>query len=666
MSMFQLSPYEGLPFVGRNRLNRFLGHWEAATPGSRAVSREHTDEVDSERTLEVRDFLHDFFQKQEDAYHLLLNYVGQLSHHMEYWLDWATPILRRPFWAHKLARRCGAAYLVMLGRKKQVAVPFRAARHLQHIHAELCRLVAFIQITAFDLLLSVEEATSDCTEIALEQALNNLQNQTSACWHIAASLDLGAVVDRGGVVPPSPSRISPPYLGTRRDLLFGSSFYPWSPLSPSGSRAERSARAEAPAAPNSTKRPPPLGEQGTDTKALLKFGREWLQQSCKAVNCLADVLETNIASSGRPSNWRRSAPIAATVGVAVASWATFALRERAAREAFVRQVRDVCQQFFHEWIIDPFCQFCYQLFRRLSADDLLNVQLRDLKAEQESLERMLISFERTMRADPAMFEMVRGHDVARAESAVASPSEMAERYFEKSMSNPISNIMQGHLLESCMVQTQRMKVLLYASLYSIDAVILQLKWDFLMAGFMPFVSLCGIGYFVALRLYQRRHHYWSRQMVRALAEVDRFLNLNSHALPARALRSSPFNLGILMRSDSREFYRDPQNLNVPPLPGGCPNGLDRRESVRTAHSWTDGNLPPSVSHRCEELKRIGGALGHLDALFRLAAHAHLEAADWRNFRRDVLDLASPELASKQKIHVVDAMRCTYNVFQVGA
>ena len=32
-----------------------------------------------------------------------------------------------------------------------------------------------------------------------------------------------------------------------------------------------------------------------------------------------------------------------------------------------------------------------------------------------------------------------------------------------------------------MVQSQKLKVLLYASLYSIDAVMTQLKWDFLMA-----------------------------------------------------------------------------------------------------------------------------------------------------------------------------------------
>ena len=36
---------------------------------------------------------------------------------------------------------------------------------------------------------------------------------------------------------------------------------------------------------------------------------------------------------------------------------------------------------------------------------------------------------------------------------------------------------------SCMVQSQKLKVLLYASLYSIDAVMTQLKWDFLMVRF---------------------------------------------------------------------------------------------------------------------------------------------------------------------------------------
>jgi len=74
----------------------------------------------------------------------------------------------------------------------------------------------------------------------------------------------------------------------------------------------------------------------------------------------------------------------------------------------------------------------------------------------------------------------------------------------------------------------------------------------------------------------------------------------------------------------------------------------------------------TANDRAMELEKVGAALGHLDALCRLASHVRLEAADWRSFRRDVLELTSPELSSQQKLHVVNVMRNTYNVFYMGA
>lgn len=221
-----------------------------------------------------------------------------------------------------------------------------------------------------------------------------------------------------------------------------------------------------------------------------------------------------------------------------------------------------------------------------------------------------------------------------------------------------------------MVQTQRMKVLLYASLYSIDSVILQLKWDFLMAGVMPFLSLCGLSYWIASGFRRRRQGGWRRRMVRALAEVDRFLNHNSQeAITRKRSRSGPLHLGLLNHSDSRELLRDPADSITPGHHRGGGGGGQQvlGQPPRLTRSWTERSLGATgTDMKAAELEKVGAALGHLDSLCWLASHVRLEATDWRAFRRDVLDLTSPELSSQQKLHVVATMRCTYHVFHAGA
>ena len=126
---------------------------------------------------------------------------------------------------------------------------------------------------------------------------------------------------------------------------------------------------------------------------------------------------------------------------------------------------------------------CFELFRRLAVDDSLQSQLKELRSQEEVLDRMVMEFASIVKAEDPTF----------ADRCFGTHMNFAERYFEDSLNNPISKTFHGHLLESCMVQMQRMKVLMYASMFSMDSVLLQLKWDFLMAGIMPIFSL---GYFV--------------------------------------------------------------------------------------------------------------------------------------------------------------------------
>merc|ERR1712070_902719 len=108
--------------------------------------------------------------------------------------------------------------------------------------------------------------------------------------------------------------------------------------------------------------------------------------------------------------------------------------------------------------------------------------------------------------------------------------------------NPISNLAHGHLMESMMLQSQRMKVLMKGSLHSVDSVMQQLKWDFLMAGVMPMISLCTLGYWCISSAWQSRARQRRHNMIHCLAKVDRFFNKHSESLQATY---RPFQLAKL-------------------------------------------------------------------------------------------------------------------------
>jgi len=278
---------------------------------------------------------------------------------------------------------------------------------------------------------------------------------------------------------------------------------------------------------------------------------------------------------------------------------------------------------------DPLGDFFAELFRRLTTDDTLGVQLKELQAEQQMLGRMLNEFATVVKKDPdPKFKVDSGGGV----------DGLAERYFEWSLQHPVSNVLHGHLIESCMVQSQRMKVLLYASLHSIDAVLTQLKWDFLMAGVMPLMTLCGLGFWLVVSSRRRRLQGERGKMVRALAEVDRFLIRNSQSLPPRRQNSGNLDEQLLF---------------------GSPLVVRGSRCSRASASDVWGNGVQL------ELEKVGACLSHLDALCRLASHVRLEDVDWRTFQRDILALTSPELSVAQKLNIVTMMRGTYNVFYLG-
>jgi len=79
------------------------------------------------------------------------------------------------------------------------------------------------------------------------------------------------------------------------------------------------------------------------------------------------------------------------------------------------------------------------------------------------------------------------------------------------------------------------------------------------------------------------------------------------------------------------------------------------------------DLADAMRIRITELENIAITLAHLDRLCRLAfrSGSALELADWRALRRDILDLASPDLSVAQKLQTVLAMRNSYAAFHVG-
>jgi len=723
--MFSAQPYEGLPFVGRSRLNRFLSQWDSSSPGRLEACQECDDEdndslaSDGSREIglvseDIHGLLAEFFKVQEETYHKLLRCTNQAATHLDYWLDWATPVVNRPRWIYELGRKTQAAFICMLGRAEQVRNPTKAARHFTHVHAELCRLVAFVKITSFELLSNAEEVElheAEAFHEVLEQAIESMRCQASACTHVSNSLtprffsenseqlaspnsdsvrrpettrrpteggwigrktlsDLWGLpqVGRNQSESQEPAMLSLPEKRRRHGEPVSQEKTVSSSANGSGAastnlppsvtipgqhhsgREDRSGEGESQdhAAGAAVGNGSSIGGNG-GLGRLVKTAREQLEECRLSAANLSETLEHVTLLTGCPTHMQRYGPIYTIGGMASLFFGIILMSDRRKREAFFSYIVEVSEQFYKEWVYNPVTQFCTQLFKSLSTDEILNVQLRELKSEQEALDRMVEKFKSVVQVDPTVQDLVQ-HPQPR-DAHHNFEDDIAERYFERSMSNPFYHAMQGHLMESCMVQSQRMKVLMYASMYSVDAIMLQLKWDFLMAGVMPFTVLVGIGYWALTAMYRKRQTAWTRRMVRALAEVDRFLNTHATAITPRRRRSGPLHLGLLERSQSQEWF--------PFVPGGS----QKVRGFARTRSWTDKD--PSTHDRSTELEKVGEALGHLDALCRLASHVRLEATDWRAFRRDVLDLTSPELSSQQKLHVVAAMRSTYHVFQVG-
>ncbi|CAK9113356.1 unnamed protein product [Durusdinium trenchii] len=530
--------YEGLPFVGHRRLRNFLAHWyEQGSPLNLLDASPEAPSLDEDagEINEEAIFLKDYFQSQEKAFHILLNFVSEVSIHLNYWLDWTTPIHRRPRWAHQWARKLWRSYLALLGRRRPLAQPERAAAEFARLSEDLCRLLAFIQITSFD-LLSSELGSLEARTEALRRSLAGLKWQTRVAAITAARLSPGGTA----MVP-------------RRSMR-----HSWL-----GSMGSETALSEQVAALSERS-----GGCGPEEEPSTRYpGRDQLRESDLTFQVLVESLNRYIWESGQLSHWRKWWPVygLAFLGVLVGAW-RWRLGEREVRHGLVQHSAEVWRQFLNEWILLPFQQLWEALLLPGPKEEL-RVQLRDLRAEEEALERMVTSFARFARAESTF--AVKGKEGV-------EDAALPELYFEWSMTNPISNVVTGHLAESCMVQSQKLKVLLYASLYSIDAVMMQLKWDFLMAGVMPTTLLCGCVSWIISSSRRRRQLESRRKMVRALAELDRFLNRNMAFLSPRRVNELPQMEGAVGTVPLKSLLSQALGLDEDPeLPSnGLASGLD--------------------------------------------------------------------------------------------
>lgn len=633
-----------LPFVSSSRLGLFLAQWDDGLG-----SPEHA-------------FLHEYFETQEEVFHALLDLISQVSVHLNYWLDWTVPVRRWPILLRSSVRHIQSLHLSALGRKKQVMSPSETASNLKRMHGELCRLVAFIQISTLE-LLAYDLDTEEQREQALDQVAQNLDCQARAARRLVEAVrqrEAGCIqnpqgVDEEGCRTPEEhesEESKSALMSIRPERTSSSSFDKFD-------TAVSQCLSYLPWRPTHESHTP---------SPLVSTGMKRLEGSRLAMQSLIRRLKVHMRDTGRPGHMEMWWPLyafGAAVGLHKAKHLLFDSRQRT---FFFNHLREVGQQFVREWVSEPMVHFISELFRRLGTNDMkrLSLELEELRTEQQSLDRMLNEFVSAVRQDASSTA-----PVCNEAAAGNLKQDFADRYFENSMQNPMSNLFHGHLMESCMVQSQRMKVLLYASLYSIDAVLLQLKWDFLMAGIVPFMSLCGIGCWIVTRRSTQRFLRNRRNMLRALAEIDRYYNYHSRALTrkhgsgcgslnnllsyagaqekiieAAALRQlllASDRTGALKRSGhSGQFLG-----RVPDLPPLSPYGHTQVSELESADA------------QVLELEKVGAALGHLDALCRIASQIRLEDVDWRSLRKDILDLASPELTVSQKLHIIGSMRSTY-------
>lgn len=243
---------------------------------------------------------------------------------------------------------------------------------------------------------------------------------------------------------------------------------------------------------------------------------------------------------------------------------------------FGSTVRD----FWFNWVVEP-TRKVIQTIRHDKSSEIAIMSRDSLKADRESLERMVVDFA----VENPAFASETGAALTEAQVSQIR-SKVAEgdvtpvlRAFEKELRRPLAGAVRGDLVRSLLIQVQKTKVDLEVAMTGIDALLKSQELVFGLVGLTPGVMV-SIGAWQYLRTIfggrsGQRRSTTARKAVRVLRNIDRIL---TEARPGDANNVPPSytHHGLLMcevqtlrslapklmpRDVEREFLEDLADLS---------------------------------------------------------------------------------------------------------
>ncbi|KAK3318434.1 ATP synthase regulation protein NCA2-domain-containing protein [Apodospora peruviana] len=205
------------------------------------------------------------------------------------------------------------------------------------------------------------------------------------------------------------------------------------------------------------------------------------------------------------------------------------------------------RDFWLNWVVEP-TRKIINTIRHDSSSEIAIMSRDSLKADRDSLERMVVDFARDKPEMAVGASTITDSQVADIRSKVREGDVTPIlRAYEKDLRKPFVGAVRGDLVRALLIQIQKTKVDLEVAISGIDALLKSQELVFGFVGLTPGI-LVSIGFFQYLKAMFGsrkgiRRGKESRRSVRVLRKIDRIL---SEAIPTQEKHLSYKDHGLLV------------------------------------------------------------------------------------------------------------------------
>lgn len=256
-----------------------------------------------------------------------------------------------------------------------------------------------------------------------------------------------------------------------------------------------------------------------------------------------------VAENGRPSRLVRYWLPTGLLLISSSTILRILFNRKAEIVTWIRDLGVTARDFWFNWVVEPVRKVVGTI-RHDSSSEIAIMSRDSLKADRESLERMVVDFAVDKPAlagvDSALNETQIAEIRAKVKEGDVTPVLKA---YEHDLRKPFVGAVRGDLVRSLLIQVQKTKVDLEVAISGIDALLKSQELVFGFVGLTPgiLVSVAGLSYLRGVLLDNRRgarrHGERVGRCVRTLRSIDRIF---SEATPSQNNLLSYKDHGLLV------------------------------------------------------------------------------------------------------------------------